>query len=137
MKKNIIIKFLAGISVLSLAASCNYEEINTNPYEMTDEMGKMDGLSLGSYITTMERYVLPVGTQADRTDMINEYQIAYHFRRLLERLFRPGQQLGRRKQQYDILSQQRLVECHIQRLLYQCPSFMEKDKGYFREAQCP
>lgn len=78
MKKNIIIKFLAGISVLSLAASCNYEEINTNPYEMTDEMGKMDGLSLGSYITTMERYVLPVGTQADRTDMINEYQIAYH-----------------------------------------------------------
>lgn len=78
MKKNIIIKFLAGISVLSLAASCNYEEINTNPYEMTDEMGKMDGISLGSYITAMEKYVVPVGTQADRTDMINEYQTAYN-----------------------------------------------------------
>ncbi len=78
MKMNNIIKFVVGISAISLVASCNYEEINTNPYEMTDEMGKMDGISLGSYITAMERYVLPVGTQADRTDMINNYQVAYN-----------------------------------------------------------
>lgn len=75
---NVILKSLAVISAASVAVACNYEEINTNPYEMTEEMGKMDGISLGSYITSMERYVLPVGTQADRTDMINQYQVAYN-----------------------------------------------------------
>lgn len=68
---------LAGIFALSFLFSCDYERINTNPYEMTEEQGKMDGIALGAHITLMERCVFPVGTQADRTDYINNYQTAY------------------------------------------------------------
>lgn len=78
--KNILyisVWFAAALSLLTLS-SCNYEEINTNPYEVTDEMLIMDGIAVGASITTMERYVFPVGTQADGTDYINQYQIAYH-----------------------------------------------------------
>ena len=78
MKKMNQYKLLAGICALSFLSSCDYEDINTNPYEMTDEMGKMDGISMGGPILTMERQVVPVGTQADGTDAINQYQIAYH-----------------------------------------------------------
>ena len=39
--KKIIYKSLvcAGALSLLMLPSCNYEEINTNPYEMTEEMG--------------------------------------------------------------------------------------------------
>ena len=77
--KKIIYKSLVCAGALSLLTlpSCNYEEINTNPYEMTEEMGAMDGISMGASVTTMQRFVFPVGTQADGTDMINQYQVAY------------------------------------------------------------
>lgn len=77
--KKILYKSLvcAGALSLLMLSSCNYEEINTNPYEMTDEMGAMDGITMGASITTMERFVFPVGTQADATDIINQYQTAY------------------------------------------------------------
>lgn len=78
MKKINQYKLLAGVFALSLLSSCDYEEINTNPYEMTEEMGKMDGIAVGGPITTLERFVTPVGTQADGTDVINQYQVAYH-----------------------------------------------------------
>ncbi len=78
MKKINQYKLLAGICALSFMSSCDYEDINTNPYEMTDEMGKMDGIAIGGPILTMEKQVVPVGTQADGTDVINQYQIAYN-----------------------------------------------------------
>lgn len=61
-----------------LCTGCNYEDINTNPFEMTEEEGMMDGIAVGGLITTMQQSVLPVGTQADDTGIINQYQIAYH-----------------------------------------------------------
>lgn len=63
---------------MALFASCNFEEINTNQFEMSDGEGAMDGFEVGGLITAMQRTVIPVGTQADDTDVINEYQIAYH-----------------------------------------------------------
>ena len=45
---------------------------------MSDGEGAMDGFEVGGLITAMQRTVIPVGTQADDTDVINEYQIAYH-----------------------------------------------------------
>lgn len=63
---------------MTLFASCNFEEINTNQFEMSDGEGAMDGFEVGGLITAMQRTVIPVGTQADDTDVINEYQIAYH-----------------------------------------------------------
>lgn len=78
--KHIPYKSVVFAGALSLLAftSCNYEEINTNPYEVTEEMETTDGIGVGASITTMERFVVPVGTQADGTVIINEYQIAYH-----------------------------------------------------------
>lgn len=71
-------KFFVGLCALSLLISCNYEEINTNPFEMTDQEGLRDGVAVGGLVTAMEKTVFPVGTQADGTDVINQYQIAYH-----------------------------------------------------------
>ncbi|MCM1177446.1 MAG: SusD/RagB family nutrient-binding outer membrane lipoprotein [Clostridium sp.] len=75
MKK--IYKLLSVAGMMSLMVSCDYLRINTNPFEMTEEEGKMDGVALGAAVTLMERCVFPVGTQADRTDYINAYQTAY------------------------------------------------------------
>lgn len=71
-------KILSGAALMAAAVSCDYERINTNPYEMTEEEGRMDGVAVGAYITLMERSVFPVGTQANQTDIINEYQIAFN-----------------------------------------------------------
>ena len=51
--------FAVAFAVLALA-SCNYEEINTNPFEMTDGEGVMDGIVVGGYITAMQKSVLQV-----------------------------------------------------------------------------
>ena len=69
---------LMAAAVMLGITGCNYEEINTNPFEMTEEEGMMDGIATGGLITAMQRAVIPVGTQADDTDIINQYQIAYH-----------------------------------------------------------
>lgn len=78
MKKINIYRIIIGMGVVSSLVSCNYEEINTNPFEMTDEMGKRDGIAVGGPITSMQKMVTPVGTQADDTDIINQYQVAYN-----------------------------------------------------------
>lgn len=77
MKKYTFILFAASF-VMLLCTGCNYEDLNTNPFEMTEEEGVMDGIAVGGLITSMQKSVLPVGTQADDTDIINQYQIAYH-----------------------------------------------------------
>lgn len=71
-------KFLAAACAALLLVSCDFENINTNPFEMTDEEGVMDGIAVGGLITSMEKTVFPVGTQADDTDIINMYQTDYH-----------------------------------------------------------
>lgn len=78
MEMRNIFKLLSFAGLLSLLFACDYERINTNPYEMTEEEGKMDGIALGASVTLMERSVFPVGTQANQTDYINAYQTAYH-----------------------------------------------------------
>lgn len=80
MKKINQYKFIAGVFAVSLLASCNYEEINTNPFELTDEEGVMDGVAVGGLITTIERTVFPVGTQADDTDIINSIKQTITYR---------------------------------------------------------
>lgn len=78
MQMKTLHKILSGVAFICLLASCDYQRINTNPYEMTEEEGKRDGVALGAYVTLMERSVIPVGTQANQTDIINQYQIAYN-----------------------------------------------------------
>ena len=56
---------------MSLFTACDFEELNTNPFEMTDEMGIRDGVAVGGAVTAMQRAVVTVGTQADDTDAIN------------------------------------------------------------------
>lgn len=78
MKKINRFKLLAGVCAMSLFASCNFEEINTNQFEMGEGEGAMDGFEVGGLVTAMQRAVFPVGTQADDTDIINAYQTSYH-----------------------------------------------------------
>ena len=76
MKKINQYKLLAGICALALFTACDFEEINTNPFEMTNEMGIRDGVAIGGAVTAMQRAVVPVGTQADDTEALNQYQVA-------------------------------------------------------------
>lgn len=78
MKKINQYKLILGICTLSLFTSCDYENINTNPFEMTEIEGKRDNFAVGGWIIAIEKTVFPVGTQANGTDVINQYQIAYH-----------------------------------------------------------
>ena len=71
-------KYIIGALALGLFSSCDYESINTNQLEMTPEMGIMDGIAVGAPFKSIQQNVFPVGTQADDTDVINQYQIAYH-----------------------------------------------------------
>ena len=64
MKKRLFIY----TSIALVAISCNkFEEINTDAFGVTPEMGKMDGATIGGKITAMQTQVFPVGTQADGT----------------------------------------------------------------------
>lgn len=71
-------RLFIGACVASLFAACDYEAINTDEYGMTDAEGAWDGIGVGGQLTTMQRYVMPVGTQADATDFINQYQVAFN-----------------------------------------------------------
>ena len=55
MKKINQYKLLAGICALSLFTACDFEELNTNPFEMTDEMGIRDGVAVGGAVMAMQR----------------------------------------------------------------------------------
>lgn len=78
MKKINQCKFIAAAFAVLALASCNYEEVNTNPFEMTDKEGIMDGIAMGGLVTAMEKSVFPTGTQADDTYPVNDYQNAYN-----------------------------------------------------------
>lgn len=71
-------RMLTAACALLAFAACNYEDINTNRFEMTEEMGARDGIAIGGSISAMERSVIPVGTTADGTEIINAYQTAFH-----------------------------------------------------------
>ncbi|HEY9543566.1 SusD/RagB family nutrient-binding outer membrane lipoprotein [Prevotella sp.] len=71
-------QYIIGVFVLSLFTACDFEKINTNEFEMLPEEGLMDGISVGGPITAMEKCVVPLGTQADGTDVVNRYQTAYN-----------------------------------------------------------
>lgn len=78
MKKIDQYKLLAFVFAVLAVTSCDYEKINTNPFEMTDKEGIMDGFAMGGLVTAMEKTVFPTGTQADDTGPVNQYQIAYN-----------------------------------------------------------
>lgn len=78
MKKMKQYKLITAAFAVLVLASCNFEEINTNPFEMTDKEGVMDGVVVGGLVTAMEKSVFPTGTQADDTDPVNAYQTAYN-----------------------------------------------------------
>ena len=59
MRKMNHFKLLAVICAMTLFASCNFEEINTNQFEMSDGEGAMDGFEVGGLITAMQRTVIP------------------------------------------------------------------------------
>lgn len=69
---------MIGLLALSMFTSCDFEKVNTNEFEMLPEEGLKDGIAVGGPITAMQKCVVPVGTQADGTNVVNRYQTAYH-----------------------------------------------------------
>ena len=71
-------KLFIGACMASLFAACDYEAINTDPFGMTDEQGKWDGVGVGGLLTNMQQNVIPVGTLSDGTEIANQYQIGFN-----------------------------------------------------------
>ncbi|MGL5914077.1 MAG: SusD/RagB family nutrient-binding outer membrane lipoprotein [Bacteroidales bacterium] len=71
MKTN---KILISVFSLFLLSSCNYEEINTNPYGITDEQFKQGGLAYGASLMTMQQTVIPIGPPSLATNPGNHLQ---------------------------------------------------------------
>lgn len=70
--------YIISMLALTMCTACDFEKTNTNEFEMLPEEGLMDGISVGGPLTAMEKCVVPVGTQADGTNVANAYQTAYN-----------------------------------------------------------
>lgn len=73
---NKIIYYCVFIAVIS--GCSDFAKINTNRQGVTEEMANRDRVSSGGLIQLLQRQVVPVGTAANKTDIINAYQRAYH-----------------------------------------------------------
>ena len=73
-----IYQYAVGAIMLAAFTACDFERVNTNEFEMLPEEGFMDAVAVGGSITSMQKCVVPVGTQADGTNIANEYQTAYN-----------------------------------------------------------
>ena len=69
--KNIKKYILPVVSVLALA-SCNYEDVNTNIYGVTDEEMKQGGLMYGAPFMDMQKLVIPIGSPTESTGPGND-----------------------------------------------------------------
>lgn len=78
MKHFNIILFLLSSLFLSLTGCQSLEDINTNKQGVTVEMSARDGVAIGGKIQTLQTCVIPAGTLADGTNVVNKYQVAYH-----------------------------------------------------------
>lgn len=79
MKKQNIFALLLLLPAVALAGcQKTFEEINTNRQGVTVEMSARDGVALGGKIQSLMTSVVPVGTAADGTSVVNQYQVAYH-----------------------------------------------------------
>lgn len=67
--------FLAIVVFLGFTA-CNFEDINTRSYEVTDAQAKGDNVDVGGKFTQMQKAVIPIGTFAEGTGPVNNYQIS-------------------------------------------------------------
>jgi hypothetical protein len=70
--------FLSVGCVTLLSACGKFEDINTNVQGVSQEMLLRDGVQSGGYIQTLEKSIIPVGTAANSTSIINQYQIAFN-----------------------------------------------------------
>lgn len=62
---------IAAIALCSVACTANYENINSNPYEVDEEEMNRDGYAMRSFLTTMQSWVIPTDVnQCQLTDIL-------------------------------------------------------------------
>ncbi|WP_181875971.1 SusD/RagB family nutrient-binding outer membrane lipoprotein [Sphingobacterium spiritivorum] len=64
------------ISFVSLSCRKEFEKINTNPYQPTDTMLNYNNLKVGVFFPQLAKAVITIGTPAEDTGPVNNYQIA-------------------------------------------------------------
>lgn len=75
--KRYLLASVATVALSLLLSSCKkyFEEINTNPYQPTDEMLNYNNLKVALFFPQLAKAVIPIGTPAEDTGPINNYQI--------------------------------------------------------------
>ncbi len=81
MKRYSFKHIILGAAFLSLSgcfSSCtkDFEKINTDPNGVTKDMAGYDNLDVGGFFPRLQKAVIPIGTAADDTDPVNQYQIS-------------------------------------------------------------
>lgn len=62
---------LAVAALGAVSCTANYEDINRNPYEVTEEDMERDGYAMRSFLTTMQSWVIPADVnQCQFTDLL-------------------------------------------------------------------
>ncbi len=64
------------ISFVALSCRKEFEKINTNPYQPTDTMLNYNNLKVGVFFPQLAKAVITIGTPAEDTGPVNNYQIA-------------------------------------------------------------
>lgn len=69
-----------AVMLLVVLGGCTkgFSDLNTNPNQPTDEMLNADNVKVGGFFIQLEKNVRSVGTAADGTGPVNNYQIAYN-----------------------------------------------------------
>lgn len=69
---------MATVVLSLLLSSCKkyFEEVNTNPYQPTDQMLNYNNLKVGVFFPQLAKAVIPIGTPAEDTGPVNNYQIS-------------------------------------------------------------
>ena len=77
MKRNINSIICVSALAASLLASCqaDFEDINRDHRQPTEEQLEQDNLNVGGFVTSFEESIFPVGSSG--TGYVNDYQIPY------------------------------------------------------------
>jgi len=75
--RNAMIAFVALILTFLVSCTKNFDKINTNPAQVTDDMLKADNLYIGTFIVQMEKNVFPIANPGSGANNFGDevYQI--------------------------------------------------------------
>ena len=95
-KINSILYVSALTTMLLSSCQADFVDINRDHRQPTEKQLEQDNLNVGGFVTSFEKTIFPVGSSG--TNYVNDYQIPYPRRCMLDRLYGAStKQVGRQR----------------------------------------